>query len=143
MSPTVVIVDTNVVVSGLLTRDPDSPPASILDSMLDGSLRFIVSAELVAEYVAVLGRPAVARLHRLSAREVDSIVRAIVLNARVVAPVPSSEEAPDRGDQHLWDLLDAVPGAFLVTGDAALRRSRRRARVLSPAEFLDSQTGEG
>lgn len=139
MSPTIVIVDTNIVVSGLLTRDPDSLPASILDSMLDGSLRFIVSDELVAEYVAVLGRPAVARLHRLSTREVDSIVRAIVLNARVVAPAASSEEAPDRGDQHLWDLLDSVPGALLVTGDAALRRSRRRARVLSPAEILESQ----
>lgn len=139
MSQAVVIVDTNVVVSGLLTRDPDSPPASILDSMLDGSLRFVVSDELIAEYVAVLGRPAVARLHRLSAREIDSIVRAIVLNARFVVPAASSEEAPDQGDQHLWDLLDSVPGALLVTGDAALRRSRRRARVLSPAEFLESQ----
>ncbi|MGK2858088.1 MAG: putative toxin-antitoxin system toxin component, PIN family [Thermoanaerobaculia bacterium] len=139
MSQVVVIVDTNVVVSGLLTRDPDSPPASILDSMLDGSLRFVVSDELVAEYVAVLGRPAVARLHRLSSREVDSIIRAIVLNARFVVPDASSEVAPDQGDQHLWDLLDAVPGALLVTGDAALRRSRRRARVLSPAEFIESQ----
>ena len=139
MSQAVVIVDTNVVVRGLLTRDPDSPAASILDAMLDGSLRFVVSDEFVAEYVAVLGRPAVARLHRLSAREIDSIVRAIVLNARFVVPGASSEVAPDPGDQHLWDLLDSEPGALLVTGDAALRRSGQRTRVVSPAEFLESQ----
>ncbi|MBI2213379.1 MAG: putative toxin-antitoxin system toxin component, PIN family [Acidobacteria bacterium] len=139
MSQAVVIVDTNVVVSGLLTRDPNSPPAAILDAMLDGSLRFIVSDALVAEYVAVLSRPAIARLHRLSAGEIDRIVRAIVLSARFVTPDAATDSAPDRGDQHLWDLLDSVPGALLVTGDAVLRRSRRHARVLSPAEFLESR----
>lgn len=136
MTHALVIVDTNVVVSGLVTGDRESPPFRILDAMLDGSLRFVVSEALVSEYLVVLRRPGIARLHRLTEQETEAVLGRIVANARVVETGAPSEAAPDRGDQHLWDLLDAVPDAWLVTGDARLRRSRRKARIVSPAELV-------
>ena len=54
--------------------------------------------------------------------------------------VPSSEgvlNAPDPGDQHLGDLLSAVPNAILVTGDLRLvENAPNGASVMSPRSFL-------
>src|SRR5690606_2425361 len=49
-----VIVDTNVVVAGLLTGNDASPVARVLDGMLAGSFPFVVSEALLAEYRTVL-----------------------------------------------------------------------------------------
>jgi predicted nucleic acid-binding protein len=62
-----VIVDTNVVVAGILTAHADSPVAQILDGMLEATFPFAVSDALLAEYRDVLNRPALRKIHGLSA----------------------------------------------------------------------------
>jgi hypothetical protein len=42
------VIDTNVVVSGVLTENPASPTVRILDGMLAGRFRFLLSVDLVA-----------------------------------------------------------------------------------------------
>ena len=44
------VIDTNVVVSGVLTKDSPSPTVRILDGMLAGRFRFLLSVDLLAEY---------------------------------------------------------------------------------------------
>ncbi|MFO7631694.1 MAG: PIN domain-containing protein, partial [Caldilinea sp.] len=61
-----VVIDANVLVSGLLTHDPLSPLASIVDGMLVGRIRFLLSSRLLAEYREVLLRPRVQRRHGLT-----------------------------------------------------------------------------
>jgi predicted nucleic acid-binding protein len=51
------IIDTNVVVAGLITAQTDSPVARILDSMLGAAFPFVLLPALLAEYRAVLARP--------------------------------------------------------------------------------------
>ncbi|MFN2238607.1 MAG: putative toxin-antitoxin system toxin component, PIN family [Thermoanaerobaculia bacterium] len=126
-------IDTNVVVSGMLTADPESPTARILDGMLEGRFSYLLSIELLAEYREVLLRPRIRKVHRLSDAEIDVLLTAIALNAIVVAPAESPEAAPDRGDQHLWNLIHAYPGSILVSGDALLLQSTR---VVPPREFI-------
>jgi len=132
------IVDTNVVVSGLLTSQVDSPPARILDAMLAGRLRFVLSTELLTEYRAVLLRPVIAARHGLSSAEIDTVLERIVLHAEVREPAEGSKgRPPDLGDAHLWALMDAEPAAVLVTGDRALIDAPPSGRsVLSPAAAL-------
>ena len=60
MSGPALVVDTNVVVSGLITSDATAPTARILDAMLRGELRFLLSEELLSEYRSVLLRPKIA-----------------------------------------------------------------------------------
>ncbi len=43
MKPPLVVVDTNVVVSGLLSSQPQSPPCLVLDGMLEGRFPFLLS----------------------------------------------------------------------------------------------------
>ena len=63
MTPKACIIDTNVIVSGLVGTDSNSPPARILDAMLDGDLLYLMSDDLLNEYSSVLHRPRLVRLH--------------------------------------------------------------------------------
>jgi putative PIN family toxin of toxin-antitoxin system len=137
VTPPVAVVDTNVLVAGLLTRDVGSPVARVLDGMLSGSFPFLVSPPLLREYREVLLRPAIVRRHGLADREVDAILTEITANARWREP-SSSAQAPDRGDNHLWALLAAQPGAVLVTGDRLLLNNPPTfAAVISARSFVE------
>lgn len=132
------VVDTNMVVSGVLARDGDSPTGRILDAILIGDLRVVLSQELLAEYRAVLLRPAIVDRHGLSEAEVDVVLEGVVVNAvwRVCAP------ATTRGDAHILALLQAEEAAVLVTGDRALREAVGLAgrMALTPAELAAELT---
>jgi len=134
-----VVVDTNVLVSGLLSREPDSPLSAVLDGMINGSLPFLLSPQLLAEYRTVLLRPRVQHYHGLSLREVDAILTEIAANGIWREPIESAP-APDPGDDHLWQFLSAASGSILVTGDQLLLQNPPgSASVLSPRSYLELQ----
>ena len=139
MSRPPVIVDTNVVVAGLLTAQAASPVARILDGMLTAAFPIVVSPALLAEYHAVLVRPALRKLHGLSVKQIETILTDLAQHAIVLEPV-AGPPAPDAGDQLLWDLLAARAELRLVTGDKLLLQGfGMRGRVLTPAEFFNSE----
>lgn len=132
-----VIVDTNVVVAGLLTGNATSPAARILDGMLAAAFPFVVSQALLAEYRSVLVRPGLRKRHGLTVAEVEMLLADIAQHAIVLAPGEGSP-APDPGDQLLWDLLAARADLLLITGDKPLRDdAAMRARVVSPRTFVE------
>ena len=121
MTARILIIDTNVVVAGLLTSNPDSPTRCILDGMLSGQFPYLLSADLLAEYREVLLRPKMMAFHGLREVEIDQILTEIVANAVLRDPLPKdAAEVPDPGDAHLWALLACEDGAALVTGDKLL-----------------------
>lgn len=131
------IIDTNVLVAGLITNDDASPAARLLDGMLAGKFSFVVSQELLAEYRTVLLRPKIRRSHGLNVSEIESILTDIAQAAIVQAPV-TTRPAPDPGDQLLWELLAAKNDAVLVTGDKQLLEdATMKGRVISPRDFLE------
>ena len=143
MSRPAVIVDTNVVVAGLLTGSDASPAlaksARILDGMLIAAFPFVVSEALLAEYRAVLVRPGLRKLHGLTVTEVETLLTDIAQHAIVLAPV-AAPPAPDPGDQMLWELLAARADLRLVTGDKALQRDAgMQPRVVSPQSFVEGR----
>lgn len=137
MNRAAVIVDTNVVVAGLLAADDASPVARMLDGVLAAAFPFVVSEALLAEYRTVLLRPRIRKLHGLTVAGVEAVLVEIAQHAIVLAPVAASS-APDPGDQLLWELLAARSDLLLVTGDKLLLRDARiRARVVSPNVFVE------
>ena len=134
------VIDTNVVVAGLITRASDSPVRHILDGMLTGAFPFALSEDLLAEYRRVLLRPTIRKLHGLSTDQVGVVLTRIVLNAQIRDTTgQQAPGAPDRGDDHLWQLLHASPGATLVTGDRRLiERPPDIASVISPRAAMEA-----
>lgn len=144
MSAKFAAVDTDVVVAGLLTADPEAPTARIVDAMLVGRFPFLLSTELLAEYRAVLLRPRVRERHGLTEVQVDRILAELTLNAAVREPPPSKISAPEPGDQHLWDLLVLQADAVLVTGDRELLASGTApGQVVSPRDAAARLEGVG
>ena len=138
MISAVLVVDTNIVVSGLIGSDRSSPPALIVDAMLDGRLVYLMSEQLLNEYSSVLRRESLVRLHGLNSRELDLLLTYLVANAMWRKPVVAPD-APDFGDQHLWDLLAAYPQSRLVTGDQALlKKPPAGVSVVSPRHLVDT-----
>ena len=136
MTRPAVIVDTNVVVAGLLTAHEASPVARILDGMLAAAFPFVVSEALLAEYRTVLVRPTLRKLHGLTVAEVEAILTDLAQHAIVLAPV-AAPPALDPGDQLLWGLLSARADLQLVTGDKLLLRDAgMQGRVISPRAFV-------
>ncbi len=131
------VIDTNVVVSGILTARAESPTARILDAMLNGEFQFLISVELLAEYREVLLRPKISRRHGLSPSEVDVILTDLAATGTVIE-VETPAGSRDKGDDHLWRILDRHAAAVLVTGDRNLfdRKTASR-KVESPREFLE------
>ena len=138
------IIDTNVVVAGLLTAHADSPVARILDGMLSATFSFVVSESLLAEYHAVLVRPKLCKLHGLSVDEIDAILADIARHAIVLAPAcdqSMSPSAPDPGDQFLWNLLTTRADLVLVTGDKLLLQDKAmQPRVIAPRTLVAQLT---
>ena len=130
------IVDTNVVIAGLLTAHATSPVARILDGMLSAAFPFVVSEALLAEYRTVLVRPNLRKLHGLTISELETILTDVAQHAIVLVPVVAPP-APDPGDQLLWELLAARGDLVLVTGDKALLKdARMQGRLISPQAFV-------
>lgn len=137
MTACVFIIDTNVVVSGLIGSNRNSPPAIILDSMLSGSLFYLLSPDLLQEYRTVLLRPKLVKLHSLTENEIDQLLSEITANAIWREPV-KIYRAPDIGDNHLWDLLQHSNDSILVTGDQLLiDKPPTDKSVISPASYQE------
>lgn len=137
MTRTAFVVDTNVVVSGMTSADPHSPPSQILDAMLDGRLLYLMSGALLSEYSAVLRRPGVVRFHQQTEDEIDKLLTDLAANAVWREP-GDSEAAPEPGDNHLWALLACQPGSQLITGDQLLLENPPRpGSVITPRDISD------
>ena len=138
MTRPAVIVDTNVVVAGLLTAHETSPVARILDGMLAAAFPFVVSEALLAEYRTVLVRPNLRKLHGLTVAQVEAILTDLAQHAIVLVPV-GAPPAPDPDDQLLWELLAARADLVLVTGDKLLLRDAgMQGRLISPQAFVSA-----
>lgn len=131
------IIDTNIVVAGLITNDANSPPARIVDAMLNGDFIYLMSTELLTEYAAVLQRPKLLRLHGLTVEEIDCVLTELVANSSWREP-GVHDSAPDPGDDHLWALLSSNVKSLLVTGDRLLIENPPGSdAVISARDFVD------
>jgi uncharacterized protein len=115
------VVDTNVLASGMATRNGTAPTRRIVKAMIAGNVRVLLSESLLAEYRRVLLRPRVAERHGLTEPDVDRLLLEVVLNAVIRNPVVEFEAGTEaHGDEHIVALLKAMPGSVLVTGDRRL-----------------------
>jgi len=138
------VVDTNVVVSGVLCFGRGAAPAVLLDRMLAGRVAFLVSASLLAEYRLVLLRRAIASRHGLPVSAVDRLLATVTMAGylRQADAWAGSDDDPapacPRGDEHIVSLLAREPASALVSGDRRLLDALRGWRVvLTPAEAVE------
>ena len=130
-----VVLDTNVLVSGLISAK--ATPARIIDLLRAGKLSLVVDDRIFAEYFDVLRRPQLQRYFDQSA--VAHILDYVRSSSEKVIVVRFITGLPDRQDAPFLEVAcqAEVP---LITGNARHfpAESRCGARISSPAEFISS-----
>jgi len=134
----IAVVDSNVLVAGLLSNRADSPVVRILDGMCSATFPFAVSIDLISEYHRVLRYPKVARVHGFEDAQVNELLSGLVTHAVVRESVAVDVDIDDPADVFLFELLATLPSGVLVTGDKQLRRQAPNwASVVSPRAFVE------
>lgn len=128
-----VVVDTNVLVAGLLS--PFGPPGEIVRMTAAGSLSLCFDARILTEYADVLGRSK----FRFDPELIQVFLERIKVDGHSVAGSPLPHRLPDASDEAFLEAALAGPAICLVTGNLRhFPRSRRQGMpVLSTREFLD------
>ena len=129
-----VVVDTNVLVSGLLS--PFGPPGVIVSLTASGRLSLCYDARILVEYADVLHRPA----FPFDADAVAALTAQIEAGGMLASPVPLARRLPDAADEPFLEVAVAARAEYLVTGNSAHYPPECRAgvRVVSPREFIDT-----
>ena len=124
-------IDTNVVVSGLLS--PYGPPARVLNAVLDGRVKLVYDARILAEYRDVLHRPR----FKLKAETVTAFLEGL-RGQMLVIPFASIAGGPDPDDFIFVEAALATPDKTIVTGNLADYPDNvlSGVRVITPAQAV-------
>lgn len=106
------VIDTNVVVSGLLV--PHGPSARVMDVVTDGRIKLVYDARILAEYRDVLRRP---RL-RLAPARIATFLDALQ-SQMLVTPKRGKVTGPDADDIVFVEAALATTDKTIVTGSLA------------------------
>jgi putative PIN family toxin of toxin-antitoxin system len=134
-----IVLDTNVLVSGLLS--PFGPPGEIVRMVSSGALVLCLDARIFAEYDEVLARPRFG----FDLDAVAALLDYIDFRSEVVASGPLEQRLPDPDDEPFLEIAAACGADCLVTGNLAHFpvESRAGVDVLSPAQLVDRLRAQG
>lgn len=127
------VIDTNVLVSSLLTRQPESATARILDSVVDGSIVPLYCQEILDEYDDVLRR----EKSSFDTAIVDGVLKLIKTFGTCIAPRPTGATLPDLDDLVFYEIVMSKrkeDGAYLVTGN--IRHFPSEPLIVTPSEMM-------
>lgn len=126
------VLDTNVLISSLLTRNKDAATARVIYAITSGDIIPLYSKEIVEEYTEVLHR-AKFPFSEESARGVLEVIRQFGIS---VDPSPTSEILVDPDDLVFYEVVmeKRDEDAYLVTGN--IKHFPRKDFIVTPAEMM-------
>ncbi len=133
-----VVFDTNVIVSALLTRNPEAPTVRLVDMITDGIITPVYSHAILEEYNEVLLRPKFS----LRPETVGQFLQVIRQFGETMNPLETGEPfLRDSDDKVFYEVVmakkETVQGdeeAYLVTGN--LKHCPVRTFIVTPAELI-------
>ena len=122
-----IVLDTNVIVSGLL--NPEGSPGRVVDLFLAREVDLLVDDRMLAEYRAVLAR----RKFGFDPADISDFLDLVEADATKINAPPLKLTLKDEAE-----VAVAADADFLVTGNNRHFQvpSIRRSLVVTPAEFL-------
>jgi putative PIN family toxin of toxin-antitoxin system len=124
-----VVIDTNVLVSALYSRD--GSPARVIALVQNGAAIPCYDHRILLEYREVLARPR----FNFSALEIADLLAQIKSDGLSVSPCPLNIELPDEEDRKFYEVAKHC-NALLITGN--LKHFPKDKIVVSVKEFLDN-----
>ena len=130
------VIDTNVFVSALLSRHPDSATVQVVNALLKHGICPLYSQEIIVEYKDVLHRDK----FRFPIEAIDYIINAVQDYGISAERVISSEIFPDPKDIVFYEVALSKDDAYLVTGN--IKHFPNTPIVVTPVEMLEILKGQ-
>ena len=125
-----VVIDTNVLVSALITKNPEAATAKVVRLLLEQEFVPLYDADIIAEYEDVLHRSKFPILKETA----DALISFIIENGIESSRVDFEESMPDEDDRVFYEVSLSQDDSFLVTGH--LKHYPMSPRVITPADFV-------
>ena len=131
-----VVLDTNVLVSGLL--QPLGPSGQILKALAVGDFDLYLDARILAEYVAVLAR----KKFNFSDEAVPTLMHTVETDGHLVAAPSLDLGLDDPKDRMFCEVAHACQADYLVTGNLKHFPPDKAQGIpaISPRQYLDLTT---
>ena len=129
-----VVIDTNVLVSALITRNENSPTVQILRFLVNGNIVPVYSEDIVKEYNEVLRRAK----FKLSESLIINLLKDIMDNGSKITELAKvTETMPDPKDIVFYAVTLSAQDkdAFLVTGNG--KHFPEKPFVVTPSELVE------
>ena len=128
-----IVIDTNVLVSGLIGRNQTSPPVGILNYLLAerGVIIPLFNDEIIKEYETVLKRDKFNIDHKL----VDDVIDRIKTIGISCERIESKEIFADANDIVFYEVALSKDDSYLVTGN--IKHFPKVDFVVTPAEMME------
>jgi len=125
------VIDTNVLVSALLSRRSDAATVQVVSAIYEKGICPLFNDEIIAEYEEVLCRPKFS----FPLQAIRSVLSKIVELGMNTNRVHSSDIFPDPKDVVFYEVALSKEEAYLVTGNT--KHFPKTPIVVTPAEMLE------
>ena len=126
------VIDTNVVVSSLFSKDGTSSPALVIRAIFNGAITPLYNDEIIKEYRDVLSRPKFP-FNEVLVEEAISAIRYFGLHTE--RTTLSGFTLPDSDDTVFYEVKMSVNDAYMVTGNT--KHFPKEPFVVTPAEMVE------
>jgi len=134
----IIVLDTNVLISGILK--PYSKAAAILRLVTDGGIQLAYDLRVLSEYRDVLKRSK----FNFAQENVGEVLEQIEEEGLLVSVKPLNFHLPDPDDEPFLEVALSGRVKAIVTGNKRHfpRKEYEGVKILSPAEFLEAVKGK-
>ena len=131
-----IVIDTNVIVSGLIQRN--YPNFIITELFFEDKFQLCISDELMAEYYEVLTRPKFAKFQDFFIRA-EALLADIEGKAVKYNPTVKLELISDDDDNMILELADECNADFVITGNTTdfTFPNYKQTKIVTPKEYWD------
>jgi len=129
-----IVLDTNVLVSGLLK--PYSSAGTIVRLVAEGKIQVVYDARILTEYREVLTRDK----FDFDEEGIELFLLQLKLEGFLVTANPVGVHLPDHDDEPFLEAASALKGVLIITGNKKHfpKKACGQVSVLSPSELIDS-----
>lgn len=127
------VVDTNVLISALLSKNEDSATVKVMGAVFDGRIIPLYHRDILAEYAEVLHR----KKFHFDEKLIWTVLEAVRQFGVEVFPQPTGEILADMDDLIFYEVAmeKREDGAYLVTGNQ--KHYPVRSFIVTPAEMME------
>ena len=125
------VIDTNVLVSAMISHNAASPTVKVVEAIGKGELVPLYNEEIITEYNDVLGRAKFGFLHLSVAR----LIRTLMDKGIMMERLSSGETFPDVSDAVFNEVALSKEGSYLVTGNK--KHFPKAPIVVTPAKMME------